>query len=134
MGQEDEGSKHRRKRVVRLQWAKLSHRQLETEMTSYPDDFSPQIGGLDRFKNLIEKNPKEIVEYLRMRPKECEMVLGLSYDKRCTPSTFVEEIEGRYRVGWYSNGYKALHMHDHLAEAIADFLLFSFGKPRLTTD
>lgn len=99
----------------------------------YPEDFTPQTMGLDRFATLVEKTPEEVVAYFRYNPKQCQLVIRMSYDKRYSPSTYVQETEGKYRVGWYSGGYKAVRVHDEFASAIADFVLFSFGKPRLAT-
>lgn len=99
----------------------------------YPEDFTPQTLGLDRFASLVEKTPEEVVAFFRANPKQCQLVIRMSYDKRYSPSTYVQEVGKRYHVGWYSGGDKAVRIHDEFAAAIADFVLFSFGKPRLTT-
>jgi hypothetical protein len=102
-------------------------------MKGYPEDFTPQTLGLERFAKLVEKAPEEVVAHFRANPKECQLVIRMSYDKRYSPSTYVQEVGKRYHVGWYSSGYKAVRIHDEFAAAIADFVLFSFGKPRLAT-
>jgi hypothetical protein len=59
---------------------------------------------------------------------------GGSYDKRYTPSSFVEEVGERFRVGWYRDAREAVQVFDTLAEAVTDYLLLSFGKGRLLAD
>lgn len=39
--------------------------------------------------------------------------------------------DGAFRVGWYENGYHAVRTYQRRELAIADYLLFSFGKGRL---
>lgn len=44
----------------------------------------------------------------------------------------MEEIGGRFRVGWFDRDRQAVRVFDTLAEAVTDYLLFSFGKGRLS--
>jgi hypothetical protein len=66
----------------------------------------PPTTGLQEFQPVAELSPADVVAYFRAQPDAANRVLGQSYDKRYSPSTFVEE-------------------------AVADYLLFSFGKGRL---
>ncbi len=55
-----------------------------------------------------------------------------SYDKRYSPSTFIEEIGNSFTVGWFSrnHGRECLREFTDLADAATDYLLFSRGKGR----
>lgn len=72
----------------------------------------------------------EIADYFRRHLDECKRLLQFSYDKRGSPNTFMEEWDGFFRVGWYENGYQHLIVHDSLAAATTDFVLFSLGRGR----
>jgi hypothetical protein len=56
-------------------------------------------------------------------------VLQQSYDKRYTPSTFIEETDSGYRVGWYDHGHKHLQHFTDFFEA-ARRLLAVFVRQR----
>lgn len=60
--------------------------------------------------------------------------LNESYDKRYTPSTFIEEKGNCFRVGWFTKKatYHCVQEFSTLAEAATDYLLFSLGKGRWT--
>ena len=97
----------------------------------YPEHFKPQTMGLERFAKLAETGQEEVLSYFQSNPLECELVIRMSYDKRYSPSTYVLEIEKKYHVGWFNGEYTEVKIHNELAAAITDFVLFSFGKPRL---
>ena len=80
---------------------------------------------------MAESAPIEIVAFFSSNPAAANRVLGQSYDKRYTPSTFVAEAEGGYRVGWFDGKRKHMRHFAGLPEAAADYLLFSFGRGRL---
>lgn len=73
----------------------------------------------------------DLLSYLRRRPELCEKILQFSYDKRCSPSTFIEEQENTYRVGWFDNDREQIKTFDKLYEAATDFVLFSWNLGRL---
>ncbi|MBZ5720136.1 MAG: hypothetical protein LAO03_07120 [Acidobacteriia bacterium] len=76
----------------------------------------------------------EIVRYLREHPETARALLGESYDKRFTPSSFiVEEAEG-FMVGWFTRNAKreCVQEFSDLPDAATDYLLFSLGKGRWT--
>jgi hypothetical protein len=100
----------------------------------YPEYFKPQTMGLERFAKLAEKGQKEVLSYFQSNPLECELVIRMSYDKRYSPSTYVQEVEKKYHVGWFNGEDTEVKIHKELAAAIADFVLFSFGKPRLSSE
>jgi len=80
---------------------------------------------------LAQSTPAEIVTFFRSDPSAASRVLDQSYDKRYTPSTFVEEVEGGYRAGWFDGARKHIRKFSGLSEAAADYLLFSYGRGRL---
>ncbi len=91
----------------------------------------PQRTGLKDFATLAKCSPAEIVAFFTSDPDAANRVLWQSYNKRYSPSTFVEEAEGGYRVGWFDGERKHLRRFSHLPEAVTDYLLFSFGRGRL---
>src|SRR5688572_19225010 len=65
----------------------------------------------------VDRAPRSRKSSLTLtHPQEAEAVLGGSYDKRYTPSTFVEEMGEKFRVGWYKNDREAVQVFDTLAE------------------
>ncbi len=101
------------------------------EVESLLPGFKPQKTGLKEFEVLAAQQPAEIVAFFRANVETAQRVLGQSYDKRYTPSTFIEETEGGYKVGWYDHGRKNIRRFQEFSEAVTDYLLFSFGKGRL---
>ena len=83
-------------------------------------------------KDLANLPPEDIAAYFRDRPLKAKQLLGESYDKRFTPSTFIEEKDGGFRVGWFSARleYMCVRQFPDLADAATDYLLFSLGKGR----
>jgi hypothetical protein len=76
-------------------------------------------------------NLYDLLSYLRQRPELCDKILQFSYDKRYSPSTFIEEYENAYRVGWFDNDREQIKTFDKLYEAATDFVLFSWNLGRL---
>ncbi len=97
---------------------------------NFPIDFTVQkIRNVST--NAISHLPgHEIVEYFRENPSVANQLLTESYDKRCSPSTFIAEEGEGYCVGWYSDGYKYEKRFTNLADAATDYVLFSLGKGR----
>jgi len=100
-------------------------------ITPLPPGCKPQKTRLREFESLAELSPAEVVAYFRAHPEESNRLLGQSYDKRYTPSTFIEENDGGYRVGWFDGSRQHMQQFRDFSEASADYLLFSFGKGRL---
>lgn len=61
-------------------------------------------------------------------------LISESYDKRFTPSSFIMENSGGFRVGWFTRNakYECVREFTDLADAATDYLLFSLGKGRWT--
>ena len=93
--------------------------------------FRPHTSGLESFSELANQTPDEIVAFLRASPDRFSELLNHSYDKRFTPSTFLEEVSGGYRVGWFHRERKRVRSFSRPEDAGADYLLFSFGRGRL---
>jgi len=96
-----------------------------------PPGFKCSTLGLEPLASLVELPVDELIALLGGDGDLCNRVMGQSYDKRYQPSTFIEENGGAFRVGWYQNGYQAVRTFAQRELAVADYLLFSFGKGRL---
>ncbi len=96
-----------------------------------PAGCEPQTSDLADLGALATLAPCDLVAHFEMNPQTAERVLLQSYDKRYSPSTFIEETETGYQVGWFDHERKHLQHFTELAEAAADYLLFSFGRGRL---
>ncbi|HTD22543.1 MAG TPA: hypothetical protein VK738_07805 [Terriglobales bacterium] len=84
---------------------------------------------------ISELPASDIAKYLREHPETVRALLGESYDKRFTPSTFIAEEDRGYRVGWCTRDaqYQCVQVFSDLADAATDYLLFSLGKGRWTS-
>jgi hypothetical protein len=98
----------------------------------FPQGFKVQCIGVEPAKSIGGLAPADIAKYFRDNPLTAERLLAESYDKRFTPSTFIEEVNGGFRVGWYSARRECLREFSNLADAATDYLLFSLGKGRWT--
>jgi hypothetical protein len=90
---------------------------------------------LDNKKEIVFSfNQFDLLTYLRKRPELCEQILTFFYDKRHTPSTFIEEYKKGYRVGWYDKNREQEKYYDKFYEAATDFVLFSWNMGRLNRE
>jgi hypothetical protein len=96
-----------------------------------PGGCSVQVDGLSKFRAIAVKSVDEIVSYFRRNSTSGSDLVTHSCDKRFTPSTYLEEVKGGYEVGWYDKSRRHDRQFSDLAEAAADYLLFSFGRGRL---
>ena len=102
----------------------------------------PFVESIERFQNRIKRyfnfSAEDLIAYLREHPDTCKALLMYSYDKRWTPSTFIEEWHNnQYRVGWVPSGENAINqirVFSDFAEAATDYVLFSWKYPRLTQE
>jgi len=99
--------------------------------SSLPSGCEARPTGLLQLESVAQLPPAAIVEFLRSHPDTADGLLQQSYDKRYTPSTFLEETEGGFRVGWFDGSAKHVQEFADFSEAAADYLLFSFGRGRL---
>ena len=100
----------------------------------FPKGFSVQGIGVAPAKAISELPASEIANYLREHPQTARALLSESHDKRFTPSTFIAEEANGFRVGWLTRAakYECVKEFSDLADAAADYLLFSLGKNRWT--
>jgi len=103
--------------------------------------WNPKLGSNKMYKERVKKHLTftaiELIKYLEIHPETCKALLNDSYDKRYTPSTFIEEWQNKYRVGWVPNGQNPINqirVFSSFAEATADYVLFSWDFPRLTKE
>ena len=97
-----------------------------------PAGRAPQTGGLGEFQSVATLSPAHLVAYFRANPQVADRLPAtVSYHKRFSPSTFIEETDSGYRVGWFDHERRQLRNFTEFSEAAADYLLFSFGRGRL---
>ena len=97
----------------------------------FPADFTPRRIRLPNARELAEQLPVEIVKYFEAHPEAATDVIRESEDKRFSPSTFIEVRSSSYRVGWFGDsGMQCVQTFSARADAVTDYLLFSFGKGR----
>lgn len=97
----------------------------------FPPGFKVQCIGIKPL--FISRLPAaRIVKHFRENPLTAERLLAESYDKRFTPSTFIEEESGTFKVGWYSTQRECVREFSSLADAATDYVLFSLGRGRWT--
>jgi hypothetical protein len=100
-------------------------------LDDFPTGCEPQTSGLADLESVAMLPPTDLVAYFSANPQAARRVLQHSYDKRYSPSTFIEETNGGYQVGWFDGERRHLVHFAELAQAAADYLLFSFGRGRL---
>ncbi len=107
----------------------LTERQARVILARDKSGLDKMIGTNNEFK--FSFNQFDLLAYLKYRPELCDKILQFSYDKRFTPSTFIEEYDHVYRVGWFDKDREQLRTFDKLYEAATDFVLFSWKLGRL---
>jgi hypothetical protein len=89
-------------------------------------------------KSFFTFTPEDLIDFYKKNPAICEQILLESYDKRYGPSTFISPFkDDQYRVGWVPYGKEPINQIRVFASypaAVADYVLFSWGYPRLTSD
>ena len=98
----------------------------------FPESFKVQRIRTEEAIGLAELPPADIVKQFRGRPELATTLLHESYDKRFTPSSFIEEQGAGFRVGWVTSDAReeCVREFSELADAATDYLLFSLGKGR----
>lgn len=109
-------------------------RRKKTIPEGFPEGFKVQHIGIRAANAVSELPAADIAKYFREHPETADALLGESYDKRYTPSTFIEEKGNRFRVGWFTRNatYHCVQEFSTLADGATDYLLFSLGKGRWT--
>jgi len=101
----------------------------------FPQGFKVQSIRVRAAIGVSELPSADIAKYFREHPDVAQALLMESYDKRFTPSTFIQERGDDFDVGWFTRdgGYQAVRTFSNLADAATDYLLFSLGKSRYTS-
>jgi hypothetical protein len=99
---------------------------------AFPQGFKPQRIGIPEAKTIADLPPAAIVEYFHEYRDLAERLLTESYDKRFTPSSFIQQKGAVFGVGWFSreSRYECVQEFTALADAATDYLLLSLGKGR----
>jgi hypothetical protein len=105
---------------------------MASESEEFPKEFTVQRIRTTAASALSGLSPEAIAAYFHAHPEVARDVLYESYDKRWTPASFIEEKDGRYRVGWFSSAYEyeCIRWFSNLPDAATDYLLFSLGRGR----
>jgi hypothetical protein len=100
----------------------------------FPEGFKIQGIGIAAAMAISELPASDIAKYFREHAEIAGALVGESYDKRFTPSSFIEEKGNVFRVGWFTRDakYESVQEFSTLADAATDYLLFSLGKGRWT--
>jgi hypothetical protein len=98
----------------------------------FPDGFKVQRIGVAAALAISERPASDIAQYFREHPEVARDLLNESCDKRFSPSSFIAEQGGGFRVGWLTRDakYQCVQEFSNLADAATDYLLFSLGKDR----
>lgn len=101
--------------------------------------WDPRKESKEIFRQIVVDNisfdGKDLISYLQNHPDTCRQLLNNSYDKHYSPATFIVETKNnQYHVGWSSVGRTQVRIFSTLAEATYDYVLFSWGLPRLTNE
>src|SRR5690242_15542051 len=81
----------------------LDGRRRKPSIDGFPQGFRVQRIGVTSAVALSGLPGAEIAKYFRAHPGIARALLGESYDKRYTPSTFISENgDGSFRVGWFT--------------------------------
>jgi len=102
----------------------------------FPKGFKVQRIGVSAAIEASQLPPAEIAKYFQEHPEVAGALLGESYDKRFTPSSFIQERGSGFRVGWFTRKreYQCVQEFATLADGATDYLLFSLGKGRWTPE
>ena len=103
--------------------------QKKTIPEGFPEGFRVQHIGISSAMAVSELPAADIAKYFREHPEVSGALLGESYDKRYSPSTFIEEKDHQFRVGWFTRNatYHCVQEFATLEDAATDYLLFSLG-------
>jgi hypothetical protein len=102
------------------------------QTNAFPKGFKPQRIGIPQAKAIADLPPSAIFQYFRENPDIARRLLAESYNKRFTPSTFIQQKGAIFSVGWFSRAarYECVQEFATLADAATDYLLLSLGKQR----
>ncbi len=105
--------------------------------------YLPELGALnprkdseDAIRQVIKDHlafeSKDLVEYLGLHPEKCQPLLQHSQESQGASAAFFEAVEGnQYRVGLVGAGDSQIQSFATLGQAAADYVLLTWGLPRL---
>jgi hypothetical protein len=96
-----------------------------------PTDLVEKVRERTGLQNIFLFTNQDLINHLRTNRKDCDRLLSESYDKRFTPSTFIEETGTGYSVGYFDKKREEVKTWDNIIEATADYLLLSWNLGRL---
>ena len=108
---------------------------VDTEQGGFPKGFRGHGVKLAVSRTLVDLPAPEIVAFFRRNEYMAEALFAEACDKRFTPSSFVSRrAHGTFEVGRLTRKGKTecVRRFSELADAAADYLLFSLGKSRWT--
>jgi hypothetical protein len=77
------------------------------------NEWDPKHGSYQLYKEHLKEHLNftaiELIKYLETHPDTCKILINDSYDKRYAPSTFIEENQDKYRVGWVPSGQSPIN-------------------------
>jgi hypothetical protein len=96
-----------------------------------PTDVIEKVKGRTGLQNIFLFTNRDLLNHLRTNGQDCDRLLSESYDKRFTPSTFIEESGTNYNVGLFDKNREKVKTWDNIIDATADYLLLSWNLGRL---
>ncbi len=105
--------------------------------------YLPELGTLnprkdseDAIRQVIKDHlafeSKDLLEYLGLHPEKCQALLQHSREKQGASAAFIEEVAGsQYRVGLAGAVDSQIQAFATLGEAAADYVLLTWGLPRI---
>jgi hypothetical protein len=111
-------------------------RYMASMTADFPEEFSVQTIRTSAVCYVTHLSPRELAVYFHDHPDVAKDLLLESYDKRWTPASFIEEKDGRYRVGWFSSKfqYECIRWFSNLPDAATDYVIFSLGRGRWSAE
>jgi hypothetical protein len=103
----------------------------ELKEEQIPADFVEKVKERAGLQNILIFTNQDLINHLRENLQDCNRLLIESYDKRFTPSTFIEETGTSYSVGYFDKKKEKVKTWDNIIEATADYLLLSWNLGRL---
>ncbi len=86
-------------------------------------------------KDHLAFSDKDLIVHLQNHPDACSAMLQDSKDKPASAVAFIEEIgAGKYRVSRAGEANPEIRVFSAFPEAAADYVLLSWGLPRLTKE
>jgi hypothetical protein len=99
-----------------------------------PTELIEKIKERAGLQNVFLFTNHDLLNHLRVNPQDCDRLVGESYDKRFTPSTFIEGTGTSYTVGYFDKKKEQVKIWNNIVEATADYLLLSWNLGRLDKD